>query len=292
MRRVNPRARRKPAKPRSRKRSLLPRWIMDRLDWRLLRWPATGLAAIGLLSGLGWLWQSGWFGQQTARLMNAAYEMTADTGLAVDDVLVEGRNRTAPAAILTAVHVERGSPILAFDPHTAKTKLETLPWVRTATVERRLPDLVYVRLIEREPLAIWQLHGKLSVIDRAGQIIEGAPPELFTELPLVVGSDAPDHAAALLSVLDSEPELRIKVIAAVRVASRRWNVRLSGGIDVHLPESEPAAAWSHLAKIERQRGVLGRDVVTIDLRLPDRLIVRTTPGAEINMDEPAKGENT
>ena len=292
MRRVKAKAKRKTATSRSRKRTLMPRWIMACLDWRLLRWPSVGFATLCLLWGLVWIWQSGWVGRQMASLIDTAYESTADAGLAVDDVLVEGRNRTDPGAILTAVRVERGSPILAFDPHTAKAELEALPWVRTAMVERRLPDLVYVRLTEREPLAIWQLNGKLSVIDRTGRVIDGAQAERFATLPLVVGRDAPDHAAALLSVLDSEPELRTKVIAAVRVASRRWNVRLTGGIDVHLPESEPAAAWSHLARIERQRGVLGRDVVTIDLRLPDRLIVRTTPGAEINPVDDAKGEDT
>ena len=65
-----------------------------------------------------------------------------------------------------------------------------------------------------------------------------------------------------------------KVRAAVRVSGRRWTLTLANGIDVQLPEDDPAGAWVRLAEYERQHKVLARDVEVLDLRLPDRLIVR------------------
>lgn len=119
------------------------------------------------------------------------------------------------------------------------------------------------------------------MIDRSGAVIPGARGESFAGLPLLVGDDAPAHAADLLAMLAGEPDIVSRVVAAVRVRGRRWNVRLDNGIDVRLPENGPAAAWAQLARIEREHGLLQRDVVAIDLRTPDRLVVRTAPGAAL-----------
>ncbi|HEY5597270.1 MAG TPA: cell division protein FtsQ/DivIB [Kiloniellales bacterium] len=251
------------------------------IDWRRrARLAAAGAAGLAVL-GLGGLGIDGWYGRQIAAIGEALYAASAGAGLSVEDVLVEGRKRTQSETILGTLGLARGAPILAFDPHLAKARLETLPWVREAAVERRLPNTVYLRLTEREPLALWQYEGKLSVIDRSGQVISGAPAAAFAKLPLLVGEDAPGNAQALLAILDSQPDLRVRVAAAVRVQGRRWNIRLDDGIDVRLPEAGAAAAWAELARLQREHEVLQRDVVTIDLRLPDRLIVRTAPGATL-----------
>lgn len=251
-------------------------------------------AAVLVAAGLGgatWLWTSGAVERQVARFGDALLRTTAGSGFKVAEVLVEGRNRTARSTLLEILDVARGAPILAFDPHAARHRLQALPWVARASVERRLPDLIYVRLQEREPIALWQERGRLSVIDDAGEVIDGAAPEAFAHLPVLVGPDAPAHAAALLGMLAAEPDLGAKVIAAVRVQGRRWNLRLDNGVDVRLPEDGPGAAWAQLARIQREHGLLERDVTTIDLRLPDRLVVRTAPGVE-PAPPPPKGEET
>jgi cell division protein FtsQ len=128
-------------------------------------------------------------------------------------------------------------------------------------------------------MALRHLAGRRAVIDETGAVMPGAQPEDFAQLTLVVGPDAPAHSAALVRLLDSAPELKGRVSAAIRVGGRRWNLQLVGGIDVRLPEHNPEDAWAQLVRLERQHGLLQRNVVTIDLRLPDRLVVRTTPEA-------------
>ncbi len=249
-------------------------------DWRLRRRVAvSALAALSLGSLIG-LWSSGWIDRQADWLAHQALSATAEAGLRVEDVLVEGRNRTARSQILGTLRVGRGAPILSFNPHQARKELEALPWVRKAEVERRLPGVIFVRLVERIPLALWQRDGKLAVIDERGEIVRDAPPEAFASLPLLVGEDAPRHALGLVALLESEPDLRPRVAAAVLVRGRRWNVRLDGGIDIRLPEDDPTAAWAELARMQREHGVLERDVIAIDLRMPDRLVVRTAPGVK------------
>src|SRR5581483_533549 len=163
-------------------------------------------------------------------------------------------------------------------------RLESIPWVESSVVERRLPDTIFVRLVERQPLALWQHNGHFSVIAAKGEMIQDEVGE-FANLPIVVGDDAPPHAEALLLLLATEPDLQKRVTAAVRVGGRRWNLKLDNGIDVRLPEEDAASAWSRLAALERENQLLSRDVVAIDLRLPDRLIVRV--GADATQPAPA-----
>jgi cell division protein FtsQ len=201
--------------------------------------------------------------------------LTGQFGLVVTDIQVDGRATTDRETILAALDARYGTPILAVSPARARAQLEALPWVRSAAIERRLPGTIYVHLVERRPLAVWQHDGKQELIDRDGTVIPVTDLSRFAKLPTVVGDDQARHSAAqMLDLLASEPELAGRVTAAVFVGDRRWNVRIDNAIDVMLPEDDMSGAWSKLAQLERSNKILQRDVETIDLRLPDRLVLR------------------
>lgn len=255
-----------------------------RLVWlRGRRGVAAGLAAAVAVIGGGLfeLHRSGRFDAWTAQIEDHALAVSARLGLSVADVEVEGRAMTSREAILRAVGATRGMPILGVSPSQAKAQLEALPWVRAAAVERRLPDTLHIRLVERQPLAFWQRQGKLVLIDRDGVVITGERLDRFPGLVVIVGDEAPHRAAALIDMLASQPDIAGRVVAAVLVGGRRWNLQLDNGIGVELPEDGPEAAWARLAQLEHSSRLLARDVRTVDMRLPDRLVVRVNP-------EPAK----
>jgi len=215
--------------------------------------------------------------------------LTGRIGLVVANIEVEGRTTTDVATILAALDAHRGTPILAVDPKRAKEQLEALPWVRSAAIERRLPDTLYVRLVERQPLAVWQHDGKQELIDRGGTVIPVPDLSRFAKLPTIVGDDrARRGAAQLLDLLANEPTLAERVTAAVLVGDRRWNLRIDNAIDVMLPEDDMIAAWARLAELERTNRLLQRDVQAVDLRLPDRLVVRVTETAPKDAPGPRK----
>ena len=90
------------------------------------------------------------FGQSVLHsASNRLLDASAALGLRVADIRVEGRETTDRETILDALGARPGTPILAVDPVRAKQQLESLPWVRSALIERRLPDTLYVRLVER-----------------------------------------------------------------------------------------------------------------------------------------------
>jgi len=214
-------------------------------------------------------------------VVTRAVAFSVEAGLSVQEIFVVGRVETAGAEVLDVLDLSRGTPILTFDPQEARAELEKLPWIKTAAVERRLPDTVYVRIEERRPLALWQRHGRLALLGDDGKEIAGADIQRFAQLPMVVGDDAPQHAASLLALLQTEPELQRRVVAAVRVGDRRWNLRIDAGadrtIEVQLPEINAAAAWARLSEAVHASNLFDKNVTQVDLRLPDRLVVRVIP---------------
>jgi cell division protein FtsQ len=131
---------------------------------------------------------------------------------------------------------------------------------------------------ERAPLALWQKDGAVSVIASDGTVLEAFNGR-FAGLPLVVGDGAQKQARAFLDIVARYPLVEESVEAAVLVAKRRWNLHLKSGLDVRLPDNEVEQALQQLVALDHDKKILSRDITAIDLRLPDRVIVRLSDAA-------------
>lgn len=200
-------------------------------------------------------------------------------GFSISQVRIDGASESKEQIILAALGAGPGDPILWLDTHKAKQRVEDLPWIRSATVLRLLPDVLKVQVEERVPYAIWQLDGELSVIDAEGVVLSRLSEDAKAYLPLVVGKGANTRASALLQLLQNYPELRSRMHAAVRVAERRWNIRLVNGMDIRLPDGDVSGALDELAALDRDHGLLAREIAAVDLRLKDRITLRLTEEA-------------
>lgn len=271
---VSPEARPAPytRAPRKRAASVTPKgWLSH---WRL----ASGLVlAIGF--GVG--------GYHAVRsgIIDAAVETTeqhladslASAGFVVREINVVGRRETAPEDLLAAVGLRRGQPILFFDALAARQRVEQIPWVQKATIQRVLPDTIIVNITERRPFARWQIEGKQVLVDIEGKVLMGGHVDEFRMLRRVVGPGAGDKAKALFDLLALEPDLESRVRDGIRVRERRWDLEFDNGVTVSLPEENPEFAWRHLAQMQREKRILERAVTLIDFRLPDRTVVRLSP---------------
>ena len=255
-----------------------------------LCWIGLGLGTILVGAGMVWLIRSPLPATAWTLATDAALGLSSRAGFALREAYVEGREETTRERVLSALGVSLGQPLASIDIESARARLAALPWIKDAAIERRLPGTLYVRLTERQPMALWQRRGEIVVIDGEGVEIAEAPIERFAALPLVVGEGAPAAAPALLAILAREPELRRRVTAAVFVGQRRWTLRLDDSIDVHLPEDDTAAAWMRLTDIDRRDKVLEREISAVDLRLPDRLVLRTV--RSLPRKPPAAGRQT
>ena len=63
---------------------------------------------------------------------------------------------------------------------------------------------------------------------------------------------------------------------------------LDNGIIIHLPEETPEVALAEVMRLDREQHLLERAVVSIDMRLPDRMAIRMTPDASKDREEAIK----
>ncbi len=274
MPRVRPSARTPLPPPRMPDRPGLARLLWKR-QRRLVR-PLLALALLAtiLLGGWGMVQSLG----RGDSFQERFGQIAADVGLSVQDIVIEGRAKTPEPLLWAALGIHKGDPILGFSLDAMRQRVESIAWVQNATIERRLPSTLVVHLKERSPFAVWQHQGRFVLIDRNGDIVTDSDVGLFaSQLPLVVGTGAPQAAAALLDLLGEHPEVQSRMLAAVRVGGRRWNIRLRNGTDVMLPEGHEAEALTKLDELQEKFTLLDRPLQAVDLRLPDRLEVRPQP---------------
>ena len=81
----------------------------------------------------------------------------------------------------------------------------------------------------------------------------------------------------MLDDLTAVPTIKSMVAAIVRVGERRWNLQLKNGITVMLPEGHEPVALTRLAELQSGQSLLDRPLISVDMRLPDRLAVRAKP---------------
>jgi cell division protein FtsQ len=213
----------------------------------------------------------------TSGLRRALGDVGAAMGLTVRSIVIDGRENTPEPVLRRALGIMIGQPILGFSVAEARARLLSLGWVEDAVVERRLPDTLLVSLIERAPFAVWQDRGKFRLIDRNGetmgeQDVGRAAEEL--SLPLVVGPGAPEAATELFDEMKPYPDIRKRLVGAVRVGQERWNLVLKSGATVLLPGEDQDAALERLQGLQGRLELLDRPVQVVDLRLADRVVVR------------------
>lgn len=202
------------------------------------------------------------------------YRLTAQAGFRVNDITVEGRKRTQREDLLSVIGVEQNAPIFALDLDAIHARIEDLPWVEKAVVSRRLPNLVHVRLNEREAFAFYRDDNELTLIDRGGVSITSHHLRQFAHLPVFSGQGATLRAADFMDLLADYPVLRNRMIAAHWTGDRRWTIQLDHGGEVHLPATGISAALDRLMQLESDRRILAEKNQAIDLRLPDRVLLR------------------
>jgi len=257
-------------------------WHREATTWqrRVAMTVLAFLVVVVLIGTANWIIRADIPGRIAASVHNAAVSMTLALGFSVQEVYVADRNETAQSDLLRALGTKLGDPILYFDADAARKRLLKLGWVEDARVERRLPARIMVVLKERQPIAIWQHNGNFQLVDGAGVVIGPKAPNRFPDLKIIIGKDAPKHAAELLTMLEREPDMMKRVTHATWVSGRQWNIRIENAIDVKLPAENPETAWRKLADMERDYKVLGRDITTVDLRVPEKTTVRVNGKSE------------
>ncbi len=223
-------------------------------------------------------------------IYHTSLNATAQFGFKVTDIMVQGRQFTSGEKILKTIQLKTGDPIFKVSPYEIRQNLKEVPWIQDAQVYRQLPSTIYIKIVERVPIAIWQHQRNHYLVDGQGVIITNKNLPQFTKLPVVVGGDAPVHVPKILKTLEKFPEVRDIITALVRVGGRRWDIQLNHKVTIKLPELKVEEALSKLGGLINQKKLDLDEIKTIDLRIPDKTIINLSPRGEIRLK--GKGSET
>jgi len=269
---------------RPRRRPLLERETPPRLVWLIERHlpRRAGVAATVFLllgsAGLG-IVKGGHVEQLTGAVNDTRNAIANSLGFRITEVAINGRKQLSQDEVLAVGGVNGRSSLLFLDAAAVRERLKANPWIAEATVLKLYPGRLQIDLVERTAFALWQQGGRFSVIADDGTVLEPYVAQRFLSLPLVVGKGAETRARDFLALLARYPQVKAVTKAAIFVGERRWNLRLKDGLDIRLPEIDVANALAALSRLDREDHLFSRDIVAIDMRLPDRLTVQLSEDA-------------
>jgi cell division protein FtsQ len=200
-------------------------------------------------------------------------------GFSIASVTITGSKQLSHDEVLAIGGITGRRSLLFLDAADVRERLKASPWIADATVLKLYPDRLSIDITERKAFALWQDDKRVSVIAEDGAVLEPYVARRFIGLPLVVGKGAEARAKDFLHLIAAYPQLKQSVKAVVLVGERRWNLRLASGLDIRLPETGVEAALDRLTRLDRDDRLLSRDIVAVDLRLPDRVTVRLSDEA-------------
>ena len=222
-------------------------------------------------------------------------EAAGRAGFAVDRIEIHGIRRMDRAEVYAVALEQHSRAMPLVDLGAIRERLLRFGWIADARVSRRLPDTLVVDVVERRPAAIWQYHGRLSLIDQAGTVIAPVRLEAMPDnLPLVIGPSANTQIGALDGLLAAAPSLKPMLAGASWVGERRWDVRFQSGETLALPEgdAEARAALIEFARRDQNARLLGQGYVRFDMRVPGRLVVRSSDEPGRRIGDPPVAEKT
>ena len=252
--------------------TLVERYLPNRAGVAATVLMLLGSAVFGIVRG-------GHVDELTSALSDTRNAIANSAGFRITAVAINGRKQLSQDEVLAIGGVNGRSSLLFLDAAAVRDKLKANPWIADATVLKLYPGELQIDISERSAFALWQQDGRLSVIADDGAVLEPYLSRRFISLPLVVGKGAETRARDFLALLARYPQVRSVTKAAIFVGERRWNLRLKDGLDVRLPENDVGNALAALSKLDKEDKLFSRDIVAIDLRLPDRLTVQLSDDA-------------
>ncbi len=196
------------------------------------------------------------------------------TGLRIEQVSLSGQRFTPDADVFEAIDLPNAGSLITFDATATRARIEALPWVATATINRVFPAALEVRITERRPTALWLHDNREYLIDASGRVLSALKPGTRTGLPRVSGEGAESQAQGLLDLVVRFPRIAERFEMAERVGGRRWTLHLKNGVTIHLGADREAVAFGALSSPEDLGALLAAHDVVIDLRARGRITVR------------------
>jgi cell division septal protein FtsQ len=223
------------------------------------------------------------------------------------DVVVEGNHYVSRAEILAALDIPpgasgKGTNIFRSSLDEREKEVESVSWVRSATVVRSYPHSLAVYVTERVPVAFVDVGGKIKMVDQEGALLD-SPEKGHFDFPVVKGLDfqeTPRERAARLNLYQ-----QFMQETSAKMASSGWVVSevdlsdasnlkallVQGGqtLLVYFGSSGFLDHFENLMTVLPQLRKTNARIDSVDLRFRNQVVVNPVGGASSSAPSTGSG---
>ena len=193
----------------------------------------------------------------------------------VNELRLSGVSTSHETAVLATMGLSFPVSRYDLDTQALKDRLEQIDPIAEAHVTLLADGVLEVVVRERKPVALYRQGDTLTTIDIDGHRIQSAISRRDHEnLPLLTGEGAREAVSEAIFLSRIAEPLKDRIRGFVRVGARRWDVVLDRGQAIKLPEENPSQGLTEVLQIISGTDLMERDVVALDIRLPDRPTIK------------------
>ncbi len=199
-------------------------------------------------------------------------------------VAIDGASPTVERLIREAFLLELPVSSFDLDLEMMQAEIAELDMIKQVDLRIRPGGVLEIALRERVPAVVWRGRAGLVLLDDEGyHVMPVQSRSARSDLPILAGDGAPDHVEEALRLISTAAPLATRLRGLIRVGQRRWDVALTGGQYILLPENEPIYALQKVIALDHAQDLLARNITIIDMRNPLRPTLRLAPLAAVEM---------
>ncbi len=138
----------------------------------------------------------------------------------VSDVEVQGVKRIPKQDIIELSSIKSGDNIFSLNFTAIRNRIFTNPWVRDASIERRLPDKIIIHIDEREPFALAKINDRIYMVDRYGEPFKPLEPKENFSAPIITGIELKKGTSVLKAPLPVDEDKMHVAITIVKMSKK------------------------------------------------------------------------
>lgn len=198
----------------------------------------------------------------------------------VNLVSIDGASPELSDAVRAKLNLRLPQSALALDLDAIRITAENFDAVARAVVRFGAGNVLQITITERQPAWVWRSAAGLILLDDTGHRIAGLAARADrADLPLIAGEGANQAIAEAKALWQAANPFANRLRGLVRISTRRWDLVLDRNQRVLLPADNPVAAVEALIALNAAENLLARDLTTVDLRNPQRPVLRLAPAA-------------
>ena len=205
-----------------------------------------------------------------------------NNGFKIENVLITGTRNLSNNYIKDIIEIYKDGSIFNIDLSSIYNKIKQNSWVKEVSIERVLPNIIKIKILENQPIAIWQNKKNNKLITANGDIIfDGNVNDFKNDFPIIKGNKSKENISSILEILETNQNFYENIWSLTFINERRWDLHFNQGLVVRLPSKDIKKAWEKIIKLQKNYNVLNLKLTEIDLRNPKQIL------GKINFDKKA-----